>query len=159
MKKGLIMFYTLTFMLFALPSFATDTTLFYMPLAADITTKDCDGFACGDIVIDENTGIFGVKHGLFTAKQTKTFDATGDDRKHYSAGVHFDYELADGFTPYIGAALYSGFDGDEHRIQILNDKYTLLANIGFEAPITRNIGMRMETIPNVITTAGFYFKF
>lgn len=154
--KGLIMFLALSILAFSMPSFSSETTIFYMPISADIYNECDDGYACADVHVDEFSGIYGVRHGMFTFGAMETQDDNGNDREHYSAGVHFDYELVDGFTPFIGAGFYTGFDDGEHKFQLSHGDITALANIGFEAPVINNIGMRIQVTSNKITTMGIY---
>ncbi len=161
MKGFTLMFTLLTAMLFAAPSFSAspDFTVFYMPVVADITTKDCDSTACGTIELDDSKGMFGAQYGLFTAVKIKTVTAEHGNRSHYGAGFSFNYELTDGMTVFAGASLYSGFEDEEHRYDVLGGQITGLANFGIEAPIYKNLGLRVQVIPNVLTAAGLYAKF
>ena len=158
--KGFIMLSLLALMSFSLPSFAVsdDTTIFYMPISAQVYSECDSGFMCADVHVDELSGIYGIQKGMFALSAMETSDL-GETRDHYSAGVHFSYEMIDGFTPFVGAGLYSGFNEGEHRFQLMDGDATLLAHVGFEAPILNWVGIRMQAIPNVITTAGFYAKF
>lgn len=160
MKKVLFMFTTMVFMLFAGPSFSasTDTTAYYMPISAQVYTECETGYACADVHVSEFSGVMGVTHGMFDFSAMETEGADGKDRKHYSAGVHFSYELIDGFTPFVGAGLYSGFENGEHKFQLANGDLTAVANIGFEAPVLRWVGIRMQVNSNKLTTAGIYAK-
>ena len=161
MKKVYFMFTLLTAMLFAYPSFAAppDLTVFYIPVVADITTNDCDSTACGTIELDDSKGMFGVKYGLFTAVKIKTVTAEHGNRSHYGLGFNVDYELTDGMTVFAGGSMYTGFDDEEHSYDVMGGELTGLVNFGVEAPIYKNLGLRIQLIPNLLTSAGLYAKF
>ncbi len=160
MKKVLAMLSILTAIVFAFPSFsyAADTTVFYMPITTDVTTKNCDGVACGTIELDDSNGILGVTYGMLSVDKLKT-DGEFGNRSHYGVGAIFDYELTDGMTVFAGASLYSGFENDEHRVDMLDGQVTGMVKFGVEAPIYKNVGLRIQIIPNIISAAGLYAKF
>lgn len=158
MNKGSIMFVLLSVLMFSSPSFA-DTTIFYMPVTAQVSSDCGSSYACADVEIDHNTGAVGVQSSMFTAFKFDTINEDGTDNSHYFAGVHAKYRFVDGFTPFVGVGIASGFDNHDQRYQIDSGNITGLLNFGFEAPINRHFGLRFMHIKSVSTNMGVYAKF